>query len=72
MASMAASDASKLAKLMNAKPFEFPVVGSLMICIQKNKIVKFKNPTMISNLPLVSEELRQMLKMCHTKKAIID
>jgi hypothetical protein len=37
MASMAASDASKLAKLMNAKPFEFPVVGSLMICIQKKQ-----------------------------------
>ena len=27
MASIAASDASKLAKLMKAKPFEFPVVG---------------------------------------------
>ena len=31
MASMAASLASKLAKLMKAKPFEFPVSGSLMI-----------------------------------------
>ena len=28
MASMAASDASKLAKLINANPFEFPVSGS--------------------------------------------
>ena len=28
MASMAASEASKLAKLMKAKPFELPVSGS--------------------------------------------
>ena len=35
MASMAASDASKLAKLMKAKPFELPVVGSLIIYTSK-------------------------------------
>jgi len=29
---MEASEASKLAKLMNANPFEFPVSGSRMIC----------------------------------------
>jgi hypothetical protein len=32
IASMEASEASKLAKLMNANPFEFPVSGSRMIC----------------------------------------
>lgn len=31
IASIAASDASKLAKLINAKPLEFPVSGSLII-----------------------------------------
>ena len=31
IASMAASEASKLAKLMNAKPLLFPVSGSLII-----------------------------------------
>jgi hypothetical protein len=29
---MEASEASKLAKLMNANPFEFPVSGSRIIC----------------------------------------
>jgi hypothetical protein len=29
---MDASEASKLAKLMNANPFEFPVSGSRIIC----------------------------------------
>lgn len=32
IASIAASDASKLAKLMNANPFELPVSGSRIIC----------------------------------------
>ena len=32
IASIAASEASKLAKLMNAKPLEFPVSGSRIIC----------------------------------------
>ena len=36
MASIAASDASKLAKLIKAKPFEFPVVGSRIIYNEKN------------------------------------
>lgn len=32
IASIAASEASKLAKLMNAKPLELPVSGSRIIC----------------------------------------
>lgn len=36
IASMAASDASKLAKLIKAKPLELPVSGSRMICKQEN------------------------------------
>jgi hypothetical protein len=32
---MLASDASKEAKLIKAKPFELPVSGSLMICNAK-------------------------------------
>jgi len=32
IASIEASEASKLAKLMNANPFEFPVSGSRIIC----------------------------------------
>lgn len=51
IASIAASDASKEAKLMNAYPFEFPVSGSLIICKEKKIII---NLTIIQEYTLIT------------------
>jgi hypothetical protein len=47
---MEASEASKLAKLMNANPFELPVSGSRMICnaVTEHTVEKLQSSNSLS------------------------